>query len=310
MSPKSERQTSGLKPSQTLWAIVAVLAAIASVQLSAVFARELFHTLGPAGAVFLRQGLSLVMLLIFNPVWKLNWRQLDWRQIGLYGVSIGVMNFTFYLALERIPLGIAVALEFLGPLGVALAGSRKRIDFLWVACAGLGLVALLPLEAAALKIDPLGALFALMAALGWAGYILVGQSLGRAMPVGLALTLSMGVSLIFVAPISLSVAGHLLMSPAVMGPVIGVAVALAIGSCALPYSLEIAALKHMPARTFSLLMSLEPAAGALVGLCALGERLSALQFGGIGLIAAAAAGSSLGLASGDKAHSPVETPQP
>ena len=287
-----------------------MLAAIISVQASAVFARQLFPIFGTAGTTLIRQGVSAVFLIGLNRLWRLLFKALPWRQILIYAASIALMNFTFYLALERIPLGIAVALEFLGPLAVAVLSSKKAIDFVWVACAALGVIALLPFDKTALHVDVVGGLFAVVAGIGWAGYILVGKSLGRHMDVGSALSLSMIVSVGMIAPFGLAAAGAKFVDLTIIGPLAGAGIALALLSCALPYSFEIFALKTLPARTFSLMMSLEPAAGAMIGLMFLGERLNVWQWLGVGLIGIAAAGSSLSAPEDPHHHGPVEDVQP
>jgi inner membrane transporter RhtA len=199
---------------------------------------------------------------------------------------LGAMNLMFYLAFNRIPLGVAVALEFTGPLGLAVLSTRHKRDFLWVATAAAGVYFLLPISGASASLDPIGVLLALAAGLCWALYIVFGQKAGAG---GSGPTLAYGslVASLIVAPFGIAHAGASLLSAAV----IPTAMAVALLSSALPYSLEMVALTRLPARTFGILMSLEPAIGAMSGLVFLHERLSIAQVVAIGFIIVASAGS-------------------
>jgi inner membrane transporter RhtA len=195
------------------------------------------------------------------------------------------MNFVFYMALRTIPLGIAVALEFTGPLAVALAGSRRRSDFVWVTLAGGGLLLLLPIDPKATALDPVGVLFALAAGFCWALYIVFGQKAGRAHG-PTASTWGMLVAASFTVPIGVAQAGRALLDPSILTKGLAVAVL----SSALPYTLEMIALRRLATRTFGTLMSLEPAVAALAGLLVLHERLTPIQWGAIAAVMIASVG--------------------
>jgi inner membrane transporter RhtA len=276
-------------PGSRVLAVLALLLAIVSVQTGATLAKQLFPLLGPQGTTALRQGFSALILCSLFRVWRSDFARLNWRVLVLFGVSLGVMNVTFYLAIARIPLGIAVALEFLGPLTVAILTSRRWIDFVWIACVGVGLAWLLPLGSSVAGLDPAGIALALVAGTFWGVYIVVGQKAGAAMHGGTVVALGMLVSALFTVPIGIAHSGALLLSPQVIPLALGVAVL----SSAIPYSVEMFALTRLPARTFSLMMSLEPAVAAASGFVFLGERLRSSQILAVGLIIIASAGSSL-----------------
>jgi inner membrane transporter RhtA len=197
------------------------------------------------------------------------------------------MNFFFYQSLRTLPLGISVALEFAGPLAVAMLASRRPIDFLWIALAALGLVALLPLGLDSKPLAPVGVVYSLAAGLCWALYIIFGQKAGAAHG-GQTAALGTLVGAVVIVPIAVAQVGVRLLSPALLPA----ALAVALLSSALPYSLEMFALTRLPTRTFGVLMSLDPALGALAGLCLLGEQLTLLQWAAIGSIILASAGSA------------------
>jgi inner membrane transporter RhtA len=280
--------------------IGALLIAITSVQTGATLAKQLFPLLGAEGTTALRQGFTAIILFFVFRVWTTDFKRLNWKILSFYGASLGVMNLTFYMAIERIPLGIAVALEFIGPLAVALWSSRRLIDFVWIACVVLGLYWLLPLSAGSGHLDPLGVVYALIAAFFWGVYIIIGQKAGSAMHGGIAVALGMAISCLITLPIGFAHSGMELLAPAVIPLGIGVAIL----SCAIPYSLEMVALTRLPAKTFSLMMSLEPAVGALSGFIFLSEHLTLTQILAVGLIVVAAGGSSLTA----KSHAVVEEP--
>lgn len=270
-------------------AVIAVLTSILSVQFGATLSEHLFSIIGVEGTTACRQGFSALALMILFRPWRAMPDRRHWPIIALYGALLGVMNLTFYFAISKLPLGIAVALEFTGPLAVAILSSRKWIDFLWVVCAVTGLGLLLPFHGGAGHIDPLGVAFALVAAACWGAYILVGQKISLRVDGGKAVALGMTFSMIFTVPLGIAHAGAALWSL----PVLAMGAGAAIVSSAVPYSCEMWALKHIPAKTFSLMMSLEPAAGALMGFLLLREHLSFLQWLAIGLVILASAGSSL-----------------
>ncbi len=267
---------------------VALLAAMASVQSGASIATTLFPVAGPTGTVALRAGFGTVMLCLALRPWRLRVRRDSWLPLVVYGISLGTMNFLFYQAIDRLPLGIAVAVEFIGPLTVAVLTSRRYVDFLWIATAAAGLALLLPLRSQA-PLNLSGLLFALGAGACWALYILFGQQVGHRLgPRGVALGSLVAAALI--VPIGLATAPAPLFSRAVLLP------GLLVGalSTALPYSLEMIALTRLPARTFGVLMSLEPAVGALSGLLILGERLAPAQWSAILLVIVASIGTATG----------------
>lgn len=272
-----------------LLAILSVLLAMVTIQSGASVAKQLFPVIGPAGTTALRVGFSALMLwLVFRP-----WRHLpkgrNWRAVIVYGVCLGGMNLLFYLAIARIPLGIGVALEFTGPLAVALFSSRRRLDLLWVALALGGILLLLPDMRSVDALDPVGVMLALAAGACWAGYILFGQRAGTLASGGITVALGMTVAAAFLVPIGVISAGSALLS----WQVIPLAIAVAALSSALPYSLEMVALKNLPAQSFSVLMSLEPAIAALAGFLLLSELLSLTQWLAILLVIGASLGSTL-----------------
>ncbi len=265
---------------------VGVLAiAMVSVQVGAALVKGLFPAVGVAGATTLRLGIASVILAAVWRPWRLRPTARQAGSIVVYGVAMGCMNFCFYSALSRIPLGIAVALEFTGPLAVAIAASHRALDHVWVALAALGLLALLPMGHGA--VSGVGIAFALGAGVCWALYIVFGRKAGDAHG-GVSTAMGTIIGALVIAPIGAVQAGGSLFNPAVLPAALGVAVL----SSALPYSLEMFALTRIPTRTFGVLMSAEPALGALSGLCFLHERLSLIQWAAIVAIMAASAGSA------------------
>ncbi|GAA3469065.1 EamA family transporter [Nonomuraea roseola] len=264
-----------------------VLLAIFSVQLGAGFAKELFTALPPSAVVFLRIAASA---LILGAVSRPKLRGLAWRDwaVGLgFGLILAVMNLSFYEALARLPIGIAVAIEFLGPLGVAIAASRRRVDLLWVALAGAGIALIAPWSESA-AVSWLGIGFALVAGACWAGYILLSAAAGQRFPGTTGLSFAMMVSVVVVAPVGITTGGADLLQPWVI--LIGLGVGLL--SSVIPYSLELQALRRMPKHVFGILMSLEPAVAALIGLVLLGEFLHVQQWAAIICIVAASLGAT------------------
>jgi inner membrane transporter RhtA len=272
-------------PRGALPAPVYALGAIASVQLGATVATRLFAFLGPAGTVFLRVAFGAgILLAIARPrLRRLDGRQ--WRAIVLFGLTIAGMNLCFYQAIARIPLGVAVTLEFIGPLGVAIAGSRKALDFVWAAMAAAG-VALLSFSGG--TVTTLGLLFALAAAAGWASYIVLGQRVGRLTPGTDGLALALGVGALALLPFGIAGAGSRLLN--IRNLALGLVVAIL--SSAIPFSLEFAALRRLSRQVFGVLMSLEPAVGAAAGFLFLGQRLSPRDLVAIALVMAASAGAT------------------
>ena len=267
--------------------IAAVAVAMVCFQLGATLAKGLFPIVGAGGTAALRLSIAaLILLAVWRP-WHIRLTRRQLSIVIVYGVAMGWMNFFFYLALSYIPLGITMALEFTGPLGVALFASRRPIDFLWILLAALGLVALLPLGFGGAPLSVLGVAYALAAGVCWALYILFGRRAGAAHG-GQITSLGMVIGALVIVPIGFAHSGTQLFSPAILPMAIGVAVL----SSALPYSLEMFAMPRIATRTFGVLMSLNPALGALSGLIFLGESLTLIQWMAIASIVAASAGSA------------------
>jgi inner membrane transporter RhtA len=266
-----------------------VLFSIGSVQLGAAIAKGLFDELGPTGTVLLRVGFAALALLV---LWRPSVRGFargGYLIAVLFGLALGAMNLSLYLALDRIPLGVAVTLEFVGPLGVAVAGSRRLLDLLWAMLAAAGVLLLAPLDfLGGSDLDPVGVVLALLAGLFWASYILLSARTGSAFPGGTGLVIALCVATVALLPVGISGGGAALLDPGLL--LAGFAVAML--SSAIPYSFELEALRKLPARVFGVLMSLEPAVAALVGFVVLGERLGGRAIAAIVLVTAAAAGAS------------------
>jgi inner membrane transporter RhtA len=276
-----------LKTDTVLVPIAVLIAAMFCFQLGAVLAKGLFPVVGAAGTTALRMALAAPILLAVWRPWRMRLKLHEMRVIVMYGLSMGCMNFFFYLSLRSIPLGIAVALEFAGPLALAMAASRRAIDFLWILMAALGLLALLPLGFGSQPLNTAGVGYGMVAGLFWALYIHFGRQAGAAHG-GQTTALGMVIGAILIVPIGVAEAGAHLLSTAILPAALGVALL----SSALPYSLEMLAMPLLPTRTVGVLMSLDPALGALSGLCFLGERLSWIQWAAIASIMAASAGSA------------------
>ncbi len=267
--------------------IPAILGSIVSVQGGAALAKGLFPALGPTGTVGLRVGISAVILLAaFRPGLRRATAE-QWRVLIPYGVVLGVMNLVFYQALSRIPLGLAVTVEFIGPLGVAVFGSRRAVDVAWVVLAAAGIALIAPWGGGGA--DVLGVLLALAAGGCWAAYILLGGRISRMIPGGAAVALGMTIAAFVAVPAAVATGGFARLTPTLLAAGIGVALL----SSAIPYTLEMVALKELPARTFGILMSLEPAVAALAGLVFLHEVLSPRQWLAVLLVIAASTGSTL-----------------
>jgi len=259
---------------------------MASFQAGASIAKQLIPIVGAAGTTALRLGISALLLGVAARPWRTVPSRAALPVVLAYGLSLGTMNFVFYNAIRTIPLGIAVGLEFTGPLAVALFGSRRRVDFLWLALAVVGLLFLLPISGTSSSIDPTGVAFALAAGACWALYIVFGQKAGRAHGAS-ASTWGMLIGACLIVPIGLADAGTALFSPAILPMGLGVAVL----SSAFPYTLEMVALRQLSAKTYGTLMSLEPALAALAGLLLLHERLSLTQWLAIGAVMIASVGT-------------------
>lgn len=279
----------GLSRSSSVWLpVVVILIAMLSIQSGASLAKSLFPLVGAPGVTALRIALGTAILVVIFKPWRLRFKKEQRLPLLFYGLSLGAMNYMFYLSIQTIPLGIAVALEFTGPLAVALFSSRRPVDFIWVILAVLGLWFLLPLGQSVSEIDLTGAALALGAGACWAIYILTGQRAGEEHgPATVALG-SLIAAIIFV-PVGMAQATESIWQWSVMP--IGLAVAIL--STALPYSLEMIALTRLPTRIFGTLMSMEPALAALSGMVFLGETLTFTQTLALCSIIAASMGSTL-----------------
>jgi inner membrane transporter RhtA len=267
--------------------IAAVSVAMVCFQLGATLAKGLFPVVGAGGTAALRLSIAaLILLTVWRP-WHIRLTGAQLRTLIVYGVAMGWMNLFFYLALSYIPLGITMALEFTGPLGVALFASRRSVDFVWVLLAALGLIALLPLGLGGQPLSGAGVAYALGAGVCWALYIVYGRRAGSAHG-GQTTALGTAIGALMIVPIGYAHSGVQLLSLSILPVAVGVAVL----SSALPYSLEMFAMPRIPKRTFGVLMSLNPALGAVAGLIFLGEKLSLVQWIAIVSIVLASAGSA------------------
>ncbi|RAK58509.1 EamA family transporter [Phenylobacterium hankyongense] len=287
----------------SLPSLAALAASMISVQVGASFAKGLFPAVGPQGATALRVVLAaLILAAIYRP-WRSPPQRRAWPVLAAYGATLGLMNLLFYSALQTIPLGVAVALEFTGPLGVAVLATRRRIDFAWVALAATGLLALAPLGHQAHPLDPKGIAFALGAGLCWGLYIVFGKQAGTAHGAQ-ATAIGMIVAALVAFPFGLAQAGAALFAPQILLSAIGVAIA----SSVLPYTMEMFALTRMPVRVFGTLMSLEPALAALMGWLILHEALAPRQAVAIAAIMLASLGATLTMDARREAPRPLSTP--
>ncbi|MCX2473076.1 DMT family transporter [Pedobacter sp. MC2016-05] len=267
--------------------IPAVLSAIVSVQCGAAIAKGLFPEIGAAATASLRIGLSAIILLVaFRPkLSELNAKQ--WKYVILYGLSLGAMNMIFYFAIERIPIGLGVTLEFVGPLVVAIFSSKKAVDFIWVILAAAGIALIAPWTDKGL--DLIGVLLALLAGAFWAAYILLGGRISKIMKGGEAVAVGMLFATILILPFGFAGGGLNHLNPKLLA----LGAALALLSSAIPFTLEITALKQLPPRTFSILMSLEPAMASLAAFVFLQEYLTVVECAAVACVVIATAGSSL-----------------
>jgi inner membrane transporter RhtA len=279
----------GARPYRTVGAVAPLMGSMVSLCVGTSFAKTLFPVAGAAGITALRLGLSMLLIAAIQRPWR--WR-ID-RAAGLaalrYGIVLGLMNLSFYEAVARLPLGIAIAIEFLGPLGVAIVGSVRRIDFLWIICAGVGVAILVLPRSGTPSLDLIGVFFALVAALFWALYIVWGRAATRVLHETQVVCLGLIAAALIAVPVGVASAGAVLFEPRVLatGSVV------AILCSALPYSLEMVALKRLPGHVFGVLVSLEPAIGAVAAFAILGERLVGLQWLAIGAIMLASCGCTI-----------------
>jgi inner membrane transporter RhtA len=266
-----------------------LLLAMISIQFGASFAKGLFPLTGAAGMALVRLGFaSLILWFLIRP-WRYQIKKEHFKSLLFYGLSLGAMNLSFYLALNRIPLGIAVALEFVGPLAVAVFSSRSRMDFVWVILAAIGIYLILPQSDYQTSIDYLGVFFALLAGLFWGLYIIFGKKAGEHVPAQFAAAWGMLFAFVMVVPFGVLIDGVNLLRTDIILPGLGVA----LFSSALPYSLEMYSLKKIPEKTFGILMSIEPALASLAGLLVLNETLTLIQWLAIACIMLASFGTAL-----------------
>ena len=267
--------------------VPAVLLSIISVQCGAAIAKTLFPAIGAAGTASLRIGISaLILLLAYRP----NLKQItpnQWKIVVPYGLTLGAMNLIFYLAIERIPIGLAVTLEFIGPLLLAIIGSKRLLDYCWVLLAGLGIVLIAPWSND--RVDLVGVFFALLAGALWAAYIILGGKVSKIMHDGQAVATGMLFAAILILPFGFYENGLANLTPKFLG----MGAALALLSSAIPFTLEMKALGQLPPRTFSILMSLEPAAAAVCAFIFLQENLNFYEILAVVCVVIASAGSTL-----------------
>lgn len=267
--------------------IPAVILAIISVQCGAAIAKGLFQEIGAAATASLRIGLSAIILLVaFRPrISNLNAKQ--WKYVILYGLSLGAMNMVFYMAIERIPIGLGVTLEFVGPLVLAIFSSKRASDFIWVVLASAGIALIAPWSSSGLNI--IGVLLALLAGGFWAAYIILGGRISKIMKGGEAVAIGMLFATILILPFGIFSGGLSNLNPKLLS----LGAALALLSSAIPFTLEINALKQLPARTFSILMSLEPAMASLAAFVFLQEYLSVTECIAVACVVIASIGSAV-----------------
>ena len=274
---------------QRFFPFIAILASVTALGIGTSWAKMwLFPAVGAQGTTAARVGFSAVLLLLLWRPWRWRLSPADARALVLYGATLGAMNLMFYMSLRTLPFGLAVAIEFAGPLAVAIWSSRRAVDFVWVLLAIAGLGLLLPLGLNGSMLDPVGVAYALGAAVFWALYIVFGKRAGH-LHAGHSVSLGLLVAALVVVPVGVAHAGAALLSPSLL--LIGVAVAAV--SSAVPISLEMMALKRLPKEAFGIMISMEPAVAALVAMALLSEHLSAVQWLAIGCIMAASMGSAL-----------------
>ncbi len=280
----------GSKTRSSLLPLSALVGAMLSIQYGATLAKGLFPAVGAQGATALRLAVAALMLALVMRPWRVRPSARALPALLGYGAALGAMNLCFYLSLRSIPLGIAVAIEFLGPLSVATISSRRGTDLVLIGLALGGILLLSPTTREVGGLNPMGVAFAAAAGLCWACYIVFGQRAGTELGAQAA-ALGMVIAALFVVPIGVYHAGFALLAP----PVLLSALAVGLFSSAIPYSLEMVALTRLPATVYGTLTSLEPALGALAGLVILGEHLSASQWTGIGTVVAASLGAAVSL---------------
>lgn len=270
-----------------LMPVALILVATFSVQGGAAIAKGIFPVIGVAATASIRVVLSaMILIAVFRPAVH-RFTAAQWRAVVPYGITIGVMNLLFYQALVRIPLGLAVALEFVGPLAVAIVGSRRALDVIWVVLAMAGIALIAPFQADG-AVDPIGVAYALLTGACWAAYIVLGGRVSQRLDAGVAVAIGMAIAALVVTPYALIDGGIATFTPGLLVP----CVALAVLSSALPFTLEMKALRLLPRRTFSVFMCVEPVIAALCGLVLLGEHLTRAQWIAVALVVVASAGAT------------------
>uniref|UniRef100_UPI0020C65A9C EamA family transporter n=1 Tax=Sphingomonas bacterium TaxID=1895847 RepID=UPI0020C65A9C len=276
----------GLAP---LAPVAPLVASMVSLCIGTSWAKTLFPVAGAAGMTALRVGLAALLLVAAQRPWRWRLTRDQAGAVAAYGVVLACMNLSFYACVRRLPLGIAIAIEFLGPLGVALIHSRRRLDLAWIALAGGGIALLVAPRAGLAPLDPAGVGFGLSAGLFWGLYIVTGKRASALVPSHRIVCLGLCVASLVAVPAGVAAAGVVLLRPDVLATGVGVALLCGV----LPYSLEMIALKRLPAPVFGVVLSLEPAVGALAGLAVLGETLGGRQWAGIAAVVVASVGSTL-----------------
>lgn len=271
--------------------VLAVIGSIVSLTVGTSYGKYLFPHIGPEGTAVYRVAFAALILLVCWRPWKIPLAPGSLGPILCYGITLGLMNLVFYLAVDRLPMGIAIAIEFMGPLTIAIVSLRRLIDFVWIALAVIGLALLLPVTPGNADISPIGVAYALASAVLWALYIVFGKRL-KDVYAGHSISLGMLIAALVLLPFGVARGGVQLLNPAFL--VSGLV--LAVMSSAVPYSLELYALRQLPKNTFSILLSLEPAVGALSGLFILHEHLRLTQWLAIASVMLASAGSTLSAA--------------
>jgi inner membrane transporter RhtA len=283
--------------------ILAVVAAMAAFQVGAALAKDLFPAIGPTGAAALRLLFGSLMLLALVRPWR-NWPK-DAPLASMLGLGLAMAGAIqmFYLAIDHLPLGIAIAIQFLGPLAIAVFGSRRAIDFLWAVLAAVGVWCLVAAGASGERIDPIGVAWAIGAGASWAGYILLGRRVTASFGNATA-AIAVSIAAIIIIPIGYASAGAAIFSI----DLIPLALLVALFSAAIPFSLEFFAMPRMPPRVFAVFMSIEPAFGVLFGFLILHENLTPVQIAGIAMVIVAAAGAAAGARTARAHPGPVDAP--
>lgn len=272
-----------------LYAPMLVLGSMLSIAIGASTAKGLFPVLGPSATAFVRVGVAAIVLLAVWRPWRAPLSRQQAMPIVTYGMVLGILNLTFYEAMARLPIGIAIAIEFLGPLSVAFFMSRGRLDILWATLALVGVALLLPLTSIQRSIDPVGIAFALMSAVAWGCYIVIGKKAGASMHPGYATAIGTTVGFLSIAPFGAMAAWQVEWHYSLAIT----AIAVGVLSSAIPFSLEMIALKHLDSKTFGILLSLEPALGAMAAFLMLNEKISIIQCLAIGCVMTASIGATI-----------------